>query len=301
MTQLDLEHHEFVSCKGMTLGYWQSKGIGHRPVLVFMHGNGFAVHTYGQLLRHLTARFDLFLIEIQGHGRTQVQGRFKGWNEWAEAISELVTVKRPSWPHCIGLGHSFGGVLATLSASAHSQLFEQLILLDPIYLPRRTVNFTRMTTALGLGNYHPMIAMTKRRRTVFSDRAAVIANLRGKGVFNNWTDEALVDYAEANFKTIDGGVELITPTRIEAAIFGSYARGLRSAIKRLLVPTDVLYGSKTYPFQQRAILDVAKLNANMKVVMVEGGHCFMQERPGEIAAQIFSLYDKNQGSDGPRG
>ena len=292
---LALNHKSYRTTKGLNLAYYESPNIGQRPVLVFLHGNGFAPRTYQKLLTQLSERFDLFLPEIQGHGSNPATGKLEGWNEWAEAIAELVQEKRTNWKACVGAGHSFGGVLTTLIAAKHQQLFDQLILLDPIYLPRRTVWFTRLVCAVGLGNFHPMIAMTRRRRTHFPSKEAVCQQLEGKGVFANWDAEALRDFADANFSEVEDGVRLTTSPELEAQIFGSYARRLRPAVRKISVPMDVLYGDQTYPFQQRAILEVAQLNAKMKLYRESGGHCFMQETPELIAQKMLSLYDNNNG------
>ncbi|WP_298634360.1 alpha/beta hydrolase [uncultured Umboniibacter sp.] len=292
---LALNHKHYRTTNGLNLAYYESPNIGQRPVLVFLHGNGFAPRTYQKLLTQLSERFDLFLPEIQGHGNNPATGKFEGWNEWAEAIADLVQEKRANWKTCLGAGHSFGGVLTTLIAAKHQHLFDQLLLLDPIYLPRRTVWFTRFVCAVGLGNFHPMIAMTRRRRAHFPSKEAVCQQLEGKGVFANWDPEALRDFADANFSEAENGVRLTTSPALEAQIFGSYARGLRPAVRKITVPVDVLYGDQTYPFQQRAILEVAQLNAKMELYRESGGHCFMQETPERIAQKMLSLYDNNKG------
>ncbi|RMA79289.1 alpha/beta fold hydrolase [Umboniibacter marinipuniceus] len=292
---LVLNYRNYRTTKGLNVAYYESENIGRRPVLVFVHGNGFSPRTYEKLFTHLAENFDLFLPEVQGHGGNPATGNFEGWNEWAEAIAELIQTKRADWINCIGSGHSFGGVLTTLIAAKHSSLFDQLILLDPIYLPRRSVWFTRLVCAAGLGHLHPMIAMTRRRREHFPSKEAVCGQLQGKGVFDNWDPEALSDFADANFTDVEDGVRLTTSPDLEAQIFGSYARRLRAAIKRITIPMHVLYGDKTYPFQQRAILEVAQLNAKMKLYRESGGHCFMQENPEKIAKKMLSLYDNNNG------
>jgi pimeloyl-ACP methyl ester carboxylesterase len=292
---LELNHQSYLTSKGLNVAYYESPNIGQRPVLVFLHGNGFAPLTYQKLLTQLSERFDLLLPAVQGHGNNPAAGKFEGWNEWAEAIAELVQQKRANWTSCIGSGHSFGGVLTTLIAAKHQSLFDRLILLDPIYLPRRTIWFTRLVRAVGLSKLHPMIAMTRRRRAHFPSKEAVCQQLDGKGVFANWDPEALRDFADANFKEVEDGVSLTTSPELEAQIFGSYARRLRSAVKRVPVPMDVIYGDQTYPFQQRAILEVAQLNAKIKLYRESGGHCFMQETPELIAQKMLALYDNNNG------
>ncbi len=67
------------SCSaGFTLRGWRSEPSG-KPLLHFLHGNGFCGRTYEPMLRLLAEDFDLWLCDIQGHGESDHGGRFHGW------------------------------------------------------------------------------------------------------------------------------------------------------------------------------------------------------------------------------
>ena len=56
------------SCSaGFTLRGWRSEPSG-KPLLHFLHGNGFCGRAYEPMLRHLARDFDLWLCDVQGHG-----------------------------------------------------------------------------------------------------------------------------------------------------------------------------------------------------------------------------------------
>ena len=62
---------------GFTLRGWHSRPSG-KPVLHFLHGNGFCTRTYEPMLGLLAEQFDLWLCDLQGHGQSDHGGRFVG-------------------------------------------------------------------------------------------------------------------------------------------------------------------------------------------------------------------------------
>ena len=81
---------------GFTVRGWHSVPSG-RPLLHFLHGNGFCGRTYEPMLRHLAGHFDLWLSDVQGHGDSDHGGIFIGWNRNAELAVEA-RPQRHVWP-----------------------------------------------------------------------------------------------------------------------------------------------------------------------------------------------------------
>jgi pimeloyl-ACP methyl ester carboxylesterase len=76
------------SCSaGFTLRGEHSVPSG-KPVLHFVHGNGYCTRTYEPMLELLAPHFDLFLSDVQGHGNSDHGGRFHGWNRTADLCLE---------------------------------------------------------------------------------------------------------------------------------------------------------------------------------------------------------------------
>ena len=70
---------------------------GERPLLHFVHGNGFSGMTYWPLLGRLHDHYDLCLHDTQGHGHSDDGARFPGWNATADRIVEFMTQRRALW------------------------------------------------------------------------------------------------------------------------------------------------------------------------------------------------------------
>src|SRR5690606_13655011 len=114
-------------------------------------------------------------------------------------------------------GHSFGGVLTSLFLSAHPQLFERAVLLDPELFPRRLLPLRNL---LGPQLRTPMADADRRRRTHVQDAEEAYARLKGRGVFRGWEEEAMRAHVLSALREEPGhGVTLTCPPEREAAIF----------------------------------------------------------------------------------
>src|SRR5690554_3738620 len=54
------------------------------PVLHFIHGNSYCGRIYEPMWQFLYPNFDIFLLDAQGHGDSDLGGQFVGWKRSAE-------------------------------------------------------------------------------------------------------------------------------------------------------------------------------------------------------------------------
>src|SRR5690606_15849945 len=104
-------------------------------------GNGYCGKVYWPWLSQLADDHDLFLSDAQGHGHSDVGGHFVGWSRSAELAIQALDEYRSHWPEqpVYGIGHSFGAVLTLLMAAQRPDLFDRLILLDPVLFSRSMI------------------------------------------------------------------------------------------------------------------------------------------------------------------
>ncbi|HCK4498973.1 TPA: alpha/beta hydrolase PoxA [Pseudomonas aeruginosa] len=276
------------SCSaGFTLRGWRSEPSG-KPLLHFLHGNGFCGRTYEPMLRLLAEDFDLWLCDIQGHGESDHGGRFHGWNRNAEMAVEAFEAGRGPYGDVqrLACGHSFGGVLSSLVLARHPTLFARAVLLDPVLFTPAMIGVMALSETLGLQLRGSLAKKARLRRSQWPDRAAAYAGLRGRGIFKGWTDEALWAYVEYALKESDGGVELKCRPSREAEIFSSFPRRLWPSLGKIITPTRVLYGDRTHPFVAKSVARWCSLNPQVSAHVVVGGHCFMQEDPADAAERV---------------
>ncbi len=276
---------------GLTIRGFASPDTG-RPLLHFLHGNGFCGLAYWPMLSRLQVDFDLLMTDIQGHGDSDPGSRFLGWNANADICTRVLrqhlATGRQSGRPVFGVAHSLGGVLTTLMAADHPDLFDRLVLLDPVYFPKSMLTAMAGLKYAGLlDTFSPLSRQARRRRSSWPSRSAAASYLSGRGTFRNWDKEALDCFVRfAIEQNSDGRFSLKCPTWIEAKIFATYPKRLWRAIKAARVPTELMIAENTFPFLQKSTLKVLRENEYYTARTMKGGHCFMQEYPETSAEAI---------------
>lgn len=270
---------------GFTLRGWQSEPSG-KPLLHFIHGNGFCGRAYEPMLALLAEDFDLWLCDMQGHGDSDHGGDFVGWNHNAELAVEAFVAGCPQFGNVprFACGHSFGGVLTSLILAAHPPLFERAVLLDPVLFPQRQI---LLRSLFGWLLPNPLVDATRKRRTQWQDAEEAFARLSGRGIFKGWEEAALRAYIQHAMQEVPGqGVTLKCLPSREIEIFESMPRGLWQALAKIEAPVRLIHGDSTYPFVSQSAQRLAELNGQVSVDVVPGGHCFMQQHPALTAQQV---------------
>ena len=260
-----------------------------KPVLHFLHGNGYCGRTYWPMLQILQTDFDIVISDMQGHGDTDHGGRFHGWNRTAELALEAWRAQSD----CFGtvaqfaVGHSFGGVITALMLAQAPAQFRRAVLLDPVLFTPLMIGAMALSDGVGLYQRNTLARKARERRRHWPDRAAAYANLHERGMFKGWTVEALQAYVDYALKDrAEGGVELKCRPSREAEIFGSFPRRLWTSLAKVRTPVNVEYGAQTYPFVASAVQRWRSINPLIGAEQVPGGHCFMQQDPPAAARRI---------------
>jgi pimeloyl-ACP methyl ester carboxylesterase len=274
---------------GFTLRGWHSAPSG-KPVLHFIHGNSFCGRVYEPMLSRLGADFDLWLSDVQGHGDSDAGDRFLGWNRSAELAIAAFKAHLPLFGDAplMAAGHSFGGVLTCLALSAHRELFQRAVVLDPVIFPAAMAWSLTMAETMGLAAQTPLARSARRRRAHWPDRHTAVESLRGRGTYQGWREDALQAFGEHALRPADDGEGVVlkcAPAR-EAEVFGSGPVGLWSALRLVRTPVCVIHATDTFPFVMPSALQWQGMNHHVSVEQAPGGHCFMQEDPDDAAERV---------------
>lgn len=272
----------------ITLRGWHSPPSG-KPVLHFLHGNGFCGRVYTPVLQQLSTSFDLWLCDIQGHGDSDAGTGFLGWNSNAELAVEVFQAQRSVFADVpvYAAAHSLGGVLTSLIMAQHPKLFARAVLLDPIIFTPALQLYMQGSERLGLLVFNKLAKRTAVRRQHWPDRQTAYASLSGRGAFKGWSTAALQAFVEHGLRSVEqGGVQLKCSPALEAAIFNSAPRGLWSALRQVQSPVLLMYGSESFPFVAKSAALWQKHNAKLETEQVSGGHCFMQQYPDATAQRV---------------
>lgn len=248
----------------------------------FLSGNGFCGGVYWPFLRGFLADYGLFTHDIEGHGASDAPAKFSGINAVCRrvlAVADEQTLRRPF----IGMGHSFGAALTLKLAAENPGLFRAVVLLDPIAMPPMT---WRIWRSLALIGQNPIAKATRKRRDRWATREEVVERLRDRGIYKNWADEALNCFADyATRDDANGERVLCCPKELEAQIFN---RTLFTwdYFPKVSVPILYLHGAASYDFFPASTRLAQKLNPQVTVQTLPGGHCFMQENPAAALAVV---------------
>tara|TARA_R110001592_G_scaffold341482_1_gene630628 strand:+ start:21561 stop:22484 length:924 start_codon:yes stop_codon:yes gene_type:complete len=283
-----LKPWEYEVKKGFTLRGYFTPPTG-KPLIHFIHGNGFCGLSYEHLLSYLQEDYDLFISDAQGHGESDSGDGFKGWNASAKIASRVWLSFSDKWQDVptFALGHSFGAVLTTLMMAKDASLFDGGILMDPVYAPPRMANSISFLGRVGLMRHMPLPRQARIRTRSWSSFQAAWDYLHQRGTFKAWQDDCLKSYLDhALSKDETGALCLKCPPEIEAEIFSSYPHKLWQAIERIQQPMLLMYGVKTYSFVLDSLPKIHQANPHYDFLEMPGGHCFMQESPQKTAEEI---------------
>ncbi|MCP3937227.1 MAG: alpha/beta hydrolase, partial [Actinomycetia bacterium] len=202
--------HRVPSSDGVELTLHHLGGTG--PALLISHATGFHGLAYAPLARALGDNFDVWAIDLRGHGGSlpPASGDF-AWRGMADDVTAAVA--RMGAAPIVGVGHSMGGAAILLAELARPGLFEAAYLYEPIVLPPGF--------HVG-GRENPMIEPARRRRPTFPSKKAALERYASRPPLNQLRLDSLAAYVEHGFvRTGEGAVRLACEPEHEAGTFGA--------------------------------------------------------------------------------
>ncbi|MBL4584989.1 MAG: alpha/beta hydrolase [Pseudomonadales bacterium] len=253
-----------------------------KPMLHFMHGVAFCGKLYWPLLKQLTENNGLFMQDMQGHGESDAGDLFVGWEkaiEHAFGVMDNFEVKN-SGSALIGMGHSYGASLSVIMAVQRPELFDGLILLDPMIMP------PELLVKLPI-NESPMAQRTLRRKAKWDNLEQVHRFFRSKPAFAQWTEDAFTSFIDHTLVLhSDGSYHLKCAPQTEAEVLASPLETIWENLDKLVVPTVIIHGDDARSPILANSKKAAQTNPNITAVQMTGGHNFMQEIPEETYEQV---------------
>ncbi len=274
---------------------------GDGPLALLHHANGFCAAVWGPVAEGLSARFRVVALDARGHGdssRPESPDAYL-WPHFGRDLAALADVlSAEAGPVAVGLGHSFGGTATLLAAVERPDLFERIVLLDPVIFPGGAFRNDPERRARA----RSLAEAARRRRHVFASREAARAGWRGRSTFAGWDPRALELYvAEALAERPGGGVELKCSGEVEAAIFerGASVDAMEEAC-RLRVPALVLWASRGH-FPRANFEELVRRMPDGRLRDVPTGHFVPMEDPELVVRETlaFSAPPKSRGVASP--
>ncbi|HME69684.1 MAG TPA: alpha/beta hydrolase [Myxococcota bacterium] len=259
---------------------------GSRPLALLHHANGFCAGVWGVVAQALRPFFRVVALDARGHGdssKPQEREAYR-WECFVDdlvRVAELLAGEQVEGRVALGMGHSFGGT-ATLSAAARRpELFERIVLVDPVLVPRG-----RAALPPEPSEHRDRLAGAARdRQRVRASRQEARRAWAGRKFFANWDPRVLDLYvAEGLRDRPDGQVELKCPGEVEAAVFEQGGTLDPLAAAGSLTAPALLLWARDGDFPRAFYESVAAAMRQGRVEDVAAGHLVVMERPDLVAA-----------------
>lgn len=265
---------------------------GSGPLALLHHANGFCAALWAPVAKRLCEAFHVVALDARGHGHstklpTADDYAWPAFGEDAAFVARTLAAEHRDGKVALALGHSFGGTSLLMAAAAAPDLFDRLVLADPVLPPPPTVGAAKPER---LRRGRELAEKAKNRREVFESREHARKLWSEKSLFQSWEPLAFDLYLQEGFEDLpDGRVRLRCPTFVEAAIFANGSRidawALASQVDR---PTLLLWAERgDFP---RAMIEAVA--ARMRAATLENvatSHFVPMEDSALVADRVIAF------------
>ncbi len=223
------------STEGVDVALHHLTGSDWNAPILIAHATGFNAHCYTPLADALADRFDCRALDFRGHGVTPVDPDWEvDWRRFGDDALAAATALAPDGG-LVGFGHSMGGAALLMAARREPDLFDRLVLFEPISHGADA----KVPTGEEMWQL-PIVQSALRRRRVFPSFDAAYENYAAKPPLSLMVADALRKYVDHGFRPVTEGdgepaVTLRCPPELEAAIF---VTGRDNGVWKLLSDID---------------------------------------------------------------
>ncbi|OUS24325.1 alpha/beta hydrolase [Thalassotalea sp. 42_200_T64] len=255
-----------------------------KPVINFVHANGFPAGSYRTFLAEFSPKYTTIAHRQFGHNN-----HYPIHNNWQYLVTELVDFIKKQDRKVICVGHSFGGVITFIAACQHPELFRGIVMLDPPVLTGRLAWLLNLAKKTPLIDKISPAGKAKNRRRNWPLNTNLVGTFARKRLFQDFDPRCLQDYVDSAVTKRNKRLELMFSPEVEADIFRHLPSNLFKFKNKLTVPAALVYGENTDVLPVRYFKRFAALNQIGLTMMPNGGHMFPLEQPEKTAVMIDQL------------
>ena len=281
-----------------TVDFWENPNSTLAPIH-FAQGNGFVAGVYRQMLEVLAQAHTVYATHHRAAWETvasQTPPDFFKWSHAADDIiasldalnAERVQQNLPK-QRFLGVGHSLGGFMTLIAAYRRPDLFEKIVLIEPIMFPNRALVTLNMIPMSWRYRVLSMAKRTLKRRDIWNSQQEFIDYHAPKSAFHGIPLSVMQDYAQHGLKArpAGDGLELRFPKAWEAHIFRSISGAWR-ALRELKVPCVAIRAAESHWIPERSWQKWQRLRPDFPVLMMtEVGHMAPLQQPERMAHLIL--------------
>lgn len=237
---------------------------GHKPAVVLLHGLTGSGACWSPLARALEADYDVVMPDARGHGESSTPLHGYRYEDYAADVVGLIEGLELKAP--VLLGHSMGGMTATVVASQMGGTLQGVLLADPTFLSPKQQR-----------EVYESDAIEQQRQLLNAEREAVLAQARKRHPHR--TTEIVELVTEARLKTRLPAFEVLTPPNPD----------FRRLISKIEMPMLLVIGDSGIVSREMAS-ELETLNPRLQVEQIaEAGHGLPYDQPERFAAVVKSF------------
>ena len=269
--------------------HWHKKSS--QPPILFIHATGFNALTYRTNLEQVSAEFEIFALDLRGHGFSNASADPHDFDSWDIYIQDILSFLKMLPTPIILAGHSLGSMLCLAIAAKYPEQVKHLLMIEPIIMTPRQCKLWALTKWFGLGNRIEIASKAKKRRYIFDSRQHILNSYTGKGAFKTWPKEVLKDYIDGGTKVIgsEGKVQLTCHPDWESRSFALTAHETWKWLKLLQVPNRLIYADHSSTISENSISIIHKDYPFIKTSMYHATHFVPMEKKDSLLSELLLL------------
>lgn len=259
---------------------------GSEPPVFFAHATGFHARCWNQIVARIPQRRAI-AFDMRGHGLSSKPAPPYHWRQFGEDTAVLA--RSLKLRGATGVGHSMGGHSLALAAALVPESFNELILIDPVIMPR----------ALYSGRPREL-HYARKRRNQWKSPDEMFERFKDRPPFRDWDQDVLRDYC--NYGLVPGpdgnGYVLACPPDIEASIYEASAlddANLYDEFGKVDAPVTLIRAPRFMPAESPMDMaasytapDLATHFRRGRDIVVPHSHFIPMEAPGLVAGYVNS-------------
>lgn len=267
-----------------------------KPVLHFVHANGFVAKVYTPLFDIWQRHFSLEVIELFGtHDTYPID------EHWQSLTNQVIdNIEKSCQKHgvdkLVAVGHSLGATTTLQAMDKDPSHISQTVLLDPALLMGKQSLLCQLAKYADkiVGHYHPHYFVdkinpagkSKYRRDVFNSRQEAYQNLKDKGLFRQFDKRCFDLYIEHGIVEQGDKLTLAIAKALELAIFRTIPSQYWWQRPVIYRPSTIIAGENSY-FTHIQSYQQAQRKWQIPLIDTQGSHMFVLEYPDQTAKLVL--------------
>ncbi len=256
---------------------WGERG----PPVMLHHATGFCAAIWATVAEQLASGFRLFAFDARGHGDSTKHVAEPSWQRYATDLAEISSIlleRCEEATFAAAVGHSLGGIAILTAAAQHPDLFDRLLLVEPVVIP-----------STGPGARKPGrtadSVSTRMRAASFPSRHAARQALQDLEPFRDLHHRVLDDYVRHGWADQeDGSITLKCNPHTEAAIYELGTTEVVDNLDAITAPVRILEATQS---RFRPAYEALRQSAaRFGFQGIDGSHLAPMEFPETLAQAI---------------